>query len=140
MTRTDQQLSLFGGPDLNPERAVKAAMHRAAKASPLSREQIRDRMEELAREAGVKLCGGNSRQLSVETLEKWLNPQDTGHLPSLRALVVFCKAVQASGPLAALAAPLGLAVIDKEQQRLLRAAEIDAEIARLKREKRRLEG
>jgi hypothetical protein len=132
------QYSLFG-PDLNPEKGVKVALNKAAKASPLSRDQVCDRLEELAQEHGLKLANGNARRLRRETLEKWLNPAESQHVPPLRALVLLCKVLGTSAPLAALAAPLGLAVITEEQQRLLKRAEIDDEIARLRRQRKRLE-
>lgn len=132
----DQQFSLFER-SLAIEGEVKLAMNRAARRSPLSREQLCERMNKLAAEHGVKLAATGG--LRVATLEKWLNPHEREHLPGLKALAVFCKALGSREPLAALAAPLGLAVIDDEEAKLLQRAKIDEEIKRLKRKKRSLE-
>lgn len=133
-----RQLSLFG-PGLDVLQAVKAAMNRAAKGSALSREQICDRMSEVAVEHGIRLQAGNSWRMAPATLEKWLNPADREHVPGPRALVVFCKVVGDHGAIQALAAPLGLTLIDERQAALLERAEIEAEIKRLQRRKKKLE-
>lgn len=133
-----KQLSLFG-PSLDVLQAVKAAMNRAAKGSSLSREQICDRMSEVAAEHGVRLQAGNALRMAPATLEKWLNPADREHVPGLRALVVFCRAVGDHEALQALAAPLGLTLIDERQAALLERAEIEEQIRRLKRRQKKLE-
>lgn len=136
MMRTDQ-INLLA-PGLHVEPAVKAAMRRVAAASLLSREQICDRMNELAESAGIKL-NGNAKRLELATLEKWLNPHELSYVPTLRALVTFCRVTRSLEPLSALAAPCEGQVIDADQARLLRIAEIEAEERKLKREKKRLQ-
>jgi len=133
-----KQLSLWG-PGLDVLQAVKAAMNKAARANALSREQICDRMSDLATEHGIRLQAGNSRRLAPATLEKWLNVADRDHVPGLRALVVFCKVVGDHRAIQALAAPLGLTLIDERQAALLERAEIEVEIRRLKRRKQQIE-
>lgn len=133
-----KQHSLFG-PGLDVLQAVKAAMNRAARGSSLSREQICDRMSELAAEHGIRLQAGNSRRMAPATLEKWLNPAEREHVPGLRALVVFCRVVGGHEAIQALAAPLSLRLIDERQAALLERAEIEAEIKRLQRRKKKLE-
>lgn len=135
--RQTNQLSLFA-PGLDTDPAVKAAMREVARTCGLSREQICDRMNELAGQAGIRLGGGNAKSLAVATLEKWLNPLDREHIPSARAIGVFCRAVGSFEPLQALAAPHGLRLIDEEQARKLRMAEIEEEMEALKRERQRL--
>ncbi len=130
------QYSLFG-PSLNVDASVKAAMNQAARASSLSREQITDKMNELAEASGVRLNGNG--KLAVATLEKWLNPYAREHCPTLRGLVVFCMAVGTLTPLSVLGAPLGAAFISEDEAKLLRRAQIEEEIKRLQREKKRLE-
>ncbi|WP_051694174.1 hypothetical protein [Desulfohalovibrio reitneri] len=131
------QLSLFG-PGLDVVPAVKRAMHQAAKASPLSREQICDKMNELASNHGVRLNGGNTQRLSTATLEKWLNPY-AEHYPSVRALVVFCRVVDDLRPIQALCAPLGAQLVDERQAKLLERAEIEAQIKALQKKKKHIE-
>lgn len=135
--RQTSQLSLFA-PGLDIDPVVKAAMREAARTSGLSREQICDRMNDLAGQAGIRLGGGNAKALAMATLEKWLNPLDREHIPSARAIGVFCRVVQDRAPLQALVAPHGLHLIDEQQARRLRMAEIEEEMEALKRERQRL--
>lgn len=124
----------------NVDAAVKTAMRQSAKDSPLSRDQICDRMNELAEAAGFRLGGGNSKALSLALLEKWLNPLEREHMPTLRALTVFCRAVETVEPLRAMAAPLGAHLINKRQALLLKRAELEEEIRNLQRIKKKIEG
>ena len=79
---------------------VRAAMNRAADASPWSRQQIVDRMNALAKQADLRLTQGNAKAVSLDTLEKWLNPR-AGFVPSLLAVEVFMRACGNTKPLEA---------------------------------------
>jgi len=112
--------------------AVKAAMNRAAnRCHRLSRQQLCDAMNDLADAAGIKLTGGNARQLSFATLEKWLNPQDVEHLPSLVAVHVFCLVLDDVEPLRVQAAVLGCELAGEQDIR-------DRDLGRAYRQKRAL--
>ncbi|EMG37335.1 hypothetical protein PCS_01847 [Desulfocurvibacter africanus PCS] len=111
--RQVNQFSLFT-PGLDTDSAVKAAMHKATRGRGFSREQICDRMNELALQHGIRLGGGNAKQLAIATLEKWLNPLDREHIPSARAIGIFCRTVGRFEPLQALIAPHGLQLIDEK--------------------------
>jgi len=124
----------------NVDAAVKAAMRQAAKDSPLSRDQICERMNLIAENAGFRLGGGNAKALSLALLEKWLNPLEREHTPPLRALAVFCRALDTVEPLRAVAHPLGAHIIDKRQALLLKRAEVDEKIRTLQRLKKKIEG
>jgi hypothetical protein len=132
-----QQLSLLDLP-ADPTAAVKAAMARSVRESGKSRAEVLDVINSLAASAGIRLSK-NAKNLSPDTWEKWLNPADREHLPSLAALTIICRVIGPS-PLAVLAqASGGYHCIDAQQAKLLQRAEIDAEIARLKAQKKRLE-
>jgi hypothetical protein len=138
MSGRQQQYSLFGGDylaDVTP--LLKAAMSASIKDTDLSIDQTADRMQALAERSGLRI-NRNAKRLSKETLEKWINPNDTTHIPSLNAIQAFVLALGDPRPLAVLAEAYGMHVITEEQARLLKAAEIDAEIARLKAQKKRL--
>lgn len=77
---------------------IRAAMNRAAAASSLSRAQIVDRMNELARYSGKRMTRGNAKSISLDTLEKWLNPESE-HIPSLQAVEFFMRALGNKAPL-----------------------------------------
>lgn len=119
------QLSLFGEGNMGASvagfnSAVKASMQRSIReARPIiSREQVLDRMNRIAWEAGVKLTSGNSRKLALPTLEKWLNPADREHLPSILALHVFCLAVGTMVPFTLLVGLHGYELMTPEDKRL----------------------
>lgn len=126
-----EQLDLFG-PALDTTRAVKASMFRAARASGMSREQIVDRMNEVAGRHGIRLNQGNAQRLTVETLEKWLAVNDDRRIP-YHALPVFCRVVGSAEPIAAMLAPLGGLAVMGEEVTLLEWARAHREQERLQR-------
>lgn len=79
--------------------ALKGSMFRAAKASPLSRDQIVDEMNELAAAAGRRLTQGRAKGIARDTLDKWLATEDVDHVPSIYAVHVFCLALDDPSPL-----------------------------------------
>lgn len=97
-------------------------MNEAAKASKWSREEIVDRMNELASRHNVALIKGNNKGLPPETLEQWLKPGEIHRYPSLPALTIFCAAAESAGPVAALADVLGAMVIGEDDVALLKWA------------------
>jgi hypothetical protein len=119
--------------------SIKAAMRSVCKSATRSREGIVDAMNELADSAGIRLTGGNAKQLNMTTFEKWLSPTALDQVPCVRALVVFCEVVGDVSALSALAEPLEARVIDRDEARVLRVAEIEQEIKQLKKEKKALE-
>jgi len=119
-----KQLGLFSAPSLNVLGAVKERMAAAASECGLSRALLCDRMNELADRYGICLVGGRSGRLSPDTLEKWLNPVDREHFPSIKALPVFVAAVQDTGAVQEMVAPLGWRVIDEQDARLLQWAKL----------------
>lgn len=133
------QLCLFEQPTLNITRPIKEAMNASAKQCGLSREQIADEMNALADRYGISLSAGNGRRLTIEILEKWLNPQDvTRHVP-LKALPVFCAVTKDATPLDIMAQPLGFKIIDARRQRLLDWAEAYHEARDARTRMRKLE-
>lgn len=114
------QLNLFKAPPtLNVLRVVKARMAEAAKASGKSRDELLDILNELADRYGVCLAGGRGQQLSMASLEKWLNPDEKEHFPSIKALPIFCAATGSVEPIRAMIEPLGWMVIGEQDARLL---------------------
>ena len=87
------QLSIFDQPTLNISADLTRAMHEAVKNSDMSREQIVDRMNDLADRYGVRMVNGNTTKLTMTTFEKWINPDDPSRQIPVRALPIFCAAV-----------------------------------------------
>lgn len=113
------QLSLFSAPTLNVLGTVKERMAGAARDCGMSREQLCDALNSLAEKYGVCLVGGRSGRLTMDILEKWLNPADKEHFPSIKALPVFCAATGSVEPMRAMIEPLGWQIIGDQDARLL---------------------
>lgn len=137
--RKRQQLSLFDQPTLNIDRDLHEHLNLSAKKCGLSRDQIVDDMNRLADKYGIRLVKGNGNGLSKETLEKWLNPNDTTHPMPIRALPVFCAVVGGHEPLDVMARPLGYQVIGEEEQKLLKWARAYQQKRHALREMRQIE-
>lgn len=134
-----RQLSLFEDPSAKLAMLManlKSAMNRTASQCGLSRDEIAARMNEIARSAGVSLSRGNAKGVTLATLEKWLNPANAEHQPSILAVNVFCLAVKNAAPLAAMLQPNGCGVMTPEDKKLRDyAAAIIAEREARKRKK-----
>lgn len=134
------QLGLFStAPTLNVLRDLKTAMAQAAKATGLSRDELCDRINQLADRYGVRLVKGTGPNLSLDTLEKWLNPEDKERVIPVKAMAVFCAAVDSLEPFQVMIAPLGGRVIDEKQAKLLSWAELDQDVKKKKAKMRKLE-
>jgi hypothetical protein len=134
---THQQLPLFERPSLNVIKSYKKALHQAAKNSRLSREQILDRMNELATVHGIHLVSNG--RLKMDTFEKWLNPNDLGRQMPMNALPVFCSVVGETSAIDALAVPVGAKVIGPEDHKLLKWARAYFRAQNARKEMRSLE-
>jgi hypothetical protein len=139
----DRQLSLFDEQNTAISQiagfdvVLKAAMSRAAAESPYSRAEIADRMTALAQRSGRRLTGGNAKSISLDTLEKWLNPE-SDQLPPTRAVNVFMHVCGVS-PLAAWAAGHGCGIMTPKDRKLRDLAEKKLTIQRATLEARALE-
>ena len=116
---------------------LKAAMNRAAAESRHSRAEIVERMNALSQRAGRRLTGGNAKSISLDTLEKWLNPE-SDQLPPTRAVNVFMH-VCGTSPLAAWAAGHGCGIMTPKDKKLRDLAEKKITLQRVAAEARRLE-
>lgn len=113
------QFSLFANPVValeGCEANLKDAMASVAAESKLSREQGCDRMNTLADASGIRLCA-NARCLSIALFEKWLNPADREHVPSIKAVQVFCCVYQTIKPWCALLQSFNVHVLGPEDMR-----------------------
>lgn len=134
------QLRLFDSVTFNFEADVKELMASLCDESGLSRAEIVCRMNALARRYGIHLVKGNGDGLSVATLEKWLNPNDTTHFPSVKALTIFCSIMGPGGKriFNVMIRPLGFQVIDSKESALLEWAKQLREIEQNKKKLKRL--
>ncbi len=86
---------------------LKASMRSVADSSPYSRDQIADCMTAISLASGKRLTAGRAKSLHKDTIDKWLNPEEADHVPSIQALMVFCLAVGSTAPFVALVEALG---------------------------------
>jgi hypothetical protein len=125
------------------DREIKSAMNDACKRfcdrNRVSREEVVERMNALALQAGIRLTGGNASRLTDHIFTKWLSLSALDHMPSHRALAVFCDVVGDLTPLAVQAAVHGGTVITESQRMRLEQAEVEDQIKALQRRKKQLE-
>ncbi|KAB2888879.1 MAG: hypothetical protein F9K32_14825 [Desulfobulbaceae bacterium] len=117
-----KQLNLFSQPSFNVGKSVKEQMAKTAKDSRFSREELLDRMNDLASRYGVRLLKGNGSALTMATFEKWLNPKAMDYIPGINSLVIFCAASEDLEPIRQVIAPLGGLLIDDTDAKLLQWA------------------
>lgn len=98
--------------------AMRAAMNRAAGEDETGRKMLVDRLNAVARDAGIRLTAGNAKAISKDTLDKWLNPNDRDHTPGILAVAALCVATRDTGPLRVLLHVLGLDLMTEEDRRL----------------------
>lgn len=103
-------------PPLDPAPAVKRALKAALGRSNLSRDQVVDRMNELAEAEGM------GRKVIKATLDNWCKPGNPERLPGLAWLVILCHALDDFTPISALAEIAGLRVISGRDLALLQWA------------------
>lgn len=119
--RSDRQLPLFGSKSLNPIIDLKREMALAARNCHLSRLELVDRMNALIEIERLRTKGKDGK-VTGAMMDKWLAVESTDSVISLKLLPIFCRATGSLGPLRALAAPVGAAVIDQADQVLLKMA------------------
>lgn len=131
------QLPLFDAPTFNIIKPQKEAMNAAAKNCGLSREQIVGRMNDLASRYGVSLVSNGV--MTLDTLEKWINPNELNRQMPMKALPIFCGVVGDSSSLDVLARPVGSKVIGQKDQQFLKWARAYHRERDARSERRRLE-
>ena len=112
--------------------AVRAAMNRIAGEYPEGRKRLVDAIVDVAKREGVSLTSGGGKTITLDQLNKWLQPGERGHDPSPTAILCFCLAVNSFAPLLPVLGVAGLCVIPKEKLEVLAYGE---SCLRLKKEK-----
>jgi len=133
-----EQLSLFSHKSFDPTSKVKEAMPRAIKQSKLSREEVAQAMNEMAKIEGIK-TGGRSSGISTNLLEKWLS-QSAEHLIPWKLLPIFCHIVKSVDPLRPLLGAADAFVITSQEWKLFEWAKAEKEKRALRKRQKLLEG
>ena len=97
--------------------SLKSCMRQALAAAvpPLSREQLVDRMNIIAKRYGFKITVGRGRVLTLAVLEKWLVANDPDDMPPLAAIQVFMLALGNVSLLGLLAEFNGCKLVTEEE-------------------------
>ena len=115
------QLDLFNDQSLNPIHEIKRQIRLALSNSGLSRDQVVDRMNEVATKEGIR------NSVSKAVLDGWAKDSDPKRMPSLTSMVVFCSVMGTAAPIAAMLRPLGCGVLNGEDLKLLLWAKAEME-------------
>ena len=122
--------------------SLKSCMQRslAAAVPPLSREQLVDRMNAIAKRCGYKITVGRGRILTLAVLEKWLNPNEIDDEPPIKAFQVFMLALGSLEPLRLLAEFNGCKLITEKEIPFYEYGKAKFEAKERARQLKRLEG
>lgn len=120
MDRRLQQLSLFDDcidlADLFP--LVKADMRRIlGPEGNENRKGFVGKLNKAASRCGVKLTSGNSKDISLDSLNKMLSPSDTSHPLSIHFILVFCLAAKDFAPLRRILRSVGCDLMTEEDKK-----------------------
>ena len=119
--------------------AIRAEMHRAAAAYEPGRKQLVEAVSKVAQRKAVALNTGGAKAIEVATLDKWLQPAEKGHAPSLEAIVCFCLAVGSASPVKPLLKALGLVAIPAADVESLEYGKLCMKEKRIRDRKKALE-
>ena len=113
-------------------------MRQSIKGSGLSREQVVDQMNELARAEGIT-TGGRAKEISIDLLEKWLS-QSADHLIPWKLLPIFCFVVKSIDSMKPLLAPLDAHIINNEEWAMFEWSKAEKERRQILKRQKLLEG
>lgn len=96
-------------------------------------------MTEISRFAGVRLSAGNAKGVTAAMLEKWLNPVEREHPPTLLAVLTFCMVTNNAAPLRPLLAAMGLELMTPEDRAMRDYGKACVEERKARKRKKQLE-
>ena len=121
-------MGLFCSGPFNPSLDIKRALKSALSKCGHSREEVVDQLNEAAESAGL------DSKATIAMLNSWTKVSDLNRLPSPAWLILLCYVLKDIAPIRAMLAPLGLEVMDSDNQALLSWAR--AELAKSRAIKR----
>jgi len=119
--------------------AVRASMARVAGEQPEGRKLLVDAINETARREGIALTSGGGKSISKDQLDKWLQPGERGHAPTLDAVLCFCAATQNTSPLEPIWKAFRLALISAADVHYLEYGKSCDALRKAKEQKKKLE-
>jgi hypothetical protein len=125
-----RQMDLFAPESLDATLEIKRQIRLVLGASPLSRDQIADKMNELTAKEG------GSRTISRATLDSWVKDSNPDRMPGLFWLTILCRVLGTVAPFVAAVRPLGARVVGFQEILKLTWAEAELEKKRVSRRAR----
>lgn len=119
--------------------AVRARMSAVADKHPAGRKGLVDLINDVAGREGVALTPGGGKKITIDILNKWLQPGERGHAPLFVAILCFCKAAHDHSPMEAALRALGLVAITKEDLWFVKYGKTCHGLRELKKQKTDLE-
>ena len=118
---------------------IRAAMNVAAARDLEGRKMLVEKINTVARREAVALTAGGGKSVSLEQVNKWLQPAEKGHAPSLDALVCFCVATGDASPLKPLLSMLRLVAVSREDLEYLEYGKACVALREVREKKKKLE-
>ena len=137
-----QSLSLLNLPALSGLMpAIRASMRRIAGEDADGRKLLVDKLNAVSAREGVQVTGGNAKQVSMDTVNKWLSPSDTNHAPSLNAILVFCLSMDDYEPLALIVKAImpGGMLLTPDEVKFYNLGKAEMELRAARKRKRQIE-
>lgn len=116
------QLGLFTDNELNPTYGIKRQIRLALSNTSLSRDQVVDRMNEIARREGLR------KTVSKATLDSWCKDSEPDRLPAPPWLTILCHVLGTTDPIGPILKALGWGLVNERGRKMLEWAE--AELAK----------
>ena len=118
---------------------VCAEMNGVAEEYEPGRKQLAADVTQVAKRERVGLTTGGGKELTVDVLDKWMQPKQRAHEPSIEAIMCFCLATRSARPFRPLLKRLGLVVIPQEDLESLEYGKLCMKEKRLRDRKKALE-
>lgn len=102
------QLGLFTDNELNPTYGIKRQIRLALSNTSLSRDQVVDRMNEIARREGLR------KTVSKATLDSWCKDSEPDRLPAPPWLTILCHVLGTTDPIGPILKALGWGLVNEQ--------------------------
>ena len=119
--------------------AIRSEMNRVADKFEPGRKVLVDAIMEVAKREGVALTPGGGKTLTIDILNKWLQPKDYGHPPTYEAIMCFCRATGDASPMKPLLKAMGLTAIPMADLKYLEYGKDCAAELKVKKSKKKWE-
>ena len=94
---------------------VCAEMNALADTYEPGRKQLAVDVSAVAKRERVSLTSGGGKELTVDGLNKWVQPSQRAHEPSIEGILCFCLATRSARPIKPMLKRLGLVVITEAE-------------------------